>query len=354
MSFLKQHRRRRVAAQPFPARWAEILRANFPPYELLDAAPRRRLEQHIQIFVREKKFEGCAGLEITDEIRITIAAQACLLILNRTSDCYPEVKSILVYPEAFTDPHQSARLDGRAREGGRLGEAWQQDLVILSWKHVLAGAQHHDHGRNVTVHEFAHQLDLEDGAFDGVPMLPPPVRYGVWVKAMQTELESLRASVRQGADTLIDRYGATNATEFFAVLTELFFENPQALKEKRPELYELLRLYFNLDPLTLQPAAQPDPTAAKPVTEEGDAGKALKEGERLLQRMLWFWWGIMAFLAVVVMRAPAETIFAAWPFDLLLLGILALALVGHHLLRRRQPTSADGPPTSSSSGNQTQ
>jgi Mlc titration factor MtfA (ptsG expression regulator) len=237
--------------QPFPPVWLEILRDRVPYFRLLSATEQAELRQLIRIFLSEKTFEGCGGLEMTDEIRVTIAAQACILLLNREHDHYAGLHSILVYPTSYRAPSQRIDAAGVVHEGDedRLGEAWLRGAIVLSWDDVRRDSCDFEDGRNVTLHEFAHQLDQQDGSFDGAPLLEKRSHYRSWARVLMKEYRALGEAADRGQETLIDQYGATNPAEFFAVITEAFFETPGALKEKHPELYEELKKFFHQDPL---------------------------------------------------------------------------------------------------------
>jgi Mlc titration factor MtfA (ptsG expression regulator) len=246
----KKHRRQRLRSQPFPPAWLAIIEKNVPIYDRLSEADRRELQGHVNVFLTEKHFEGCGGLTLTDEIKVTIAAQACLLLLHRETDDYPRLITILVYPHAYVAKNVEPIGGGAVLEGeqGRLGEAWTTGVVVLSWDDVRAGASDVRDGHNVVLHEFAHQLDQEDGVADGAPVLDHRSRYVAWERVLGTEYEKLRQASRKGKKSVLDRYGATKPAEFFAVATECFFEKPAQMKKKHPELYEELRDYYRQDP----------------------------------------------------------------------------------------------------------
>ena len=235
---------------PFPASWLEIIRRNVPYAGFLSEEDRRELQGHIQVFLAEKSFEGCGGLQVTDEIRVTIAAQACLLLLHRETDYYPALRTVLVYPGAYVAPVTESVGHGVISEGVsvRLGESWQHGSVILSWDDVLHGATDIHDGHNVVLHEFAHQLDQEAGDAEGAPVLPKRSMYVAWARVLSAEYTQLQKDAELGRKTVIDKYGAVNPAEFFAVATECFFEKALQLKEKHPELYEELRLFYRQDP----------------------------------------------------------------------------------------------------------
>jgi Mlc titration factor MtfA (ptsG expression regulator) len=249
--FFKRRRRERLRAEPFPAEWVPLLERNVPLYGRLDGADRRELHGHIQVFLAEKHLEGCGGLALTDEIRLTVAAQACLLLLHRETDYYPRLVTILVYPGAYLARSVKPMGGGLALEGEqvRLGEAWKSGVVVVSWDDARAGAFDSHDGQNVVLHEFAHQLDLEDGSADGTPVLERHSRYVTWARVLGEEYERLRRDSVLGRRTVLDEYGATEPAEFFAVATECFFENPAPLRRRHPELYEELKSFYRQDPV---------------------------------------------------------------------------------------------------------
>lgn len=248
--FLRKRRRKRLASIAFPPDWLNILIRNFPLYPRLPTADQQELQKHIQIFLSEKQLEGCGGLHITQEMKVTIAAQACLLLLHRETDYYPWVSSILVYPAAFVAPFEEHSGHWLVTEGEDVldGEAWQEGTVVLSWKDARSGAADIDDGSNLVLHEFAHQLDMEDNADDGVPVLPRHSMYADWARIMGAEYERLQSDVDNDRTTVMDTYGASSPAEFFAVATESFFEKPVKLRKAHPQLYQLLMEFYQQDP----------------------------------------------------------------------------------------------------------
>ena len=248
----RNRKREKLRTQPFAAEWLAILERNVPLYRSLPPEDRRELQGHIQVFLSEKEFEGCGGLEMTDEIRVTIAAQACILLLHRETDYYPGLYTILVYPSAYVAQARKRSPGGFVTEGpeARLGEAWEHGPVILSWDDVRAAADDARAGHNVVLHEFAHKLDEEDGADDGVPALPRGM-YVAWARVIGREYEQLRRDAETGRPTVLDKYGAQNPTEFFAVATEAFFTRPALLRRRHPELYDELADFYQQDPAGL-------------------------------------------------------------------------------------------------------
>ncbi len=244
-------RRARISAlmrAPFPEEWRIILTQNLPPYAKLPEPLRKRLEGSIHVFLDDKHIEGCGGQEITDEIRVTIAAQACLLLLGRDSRCYPKLKSVLVYPHTYVAGGKGVFGSQDDPPSVRLGESWQSGAVVLSWNSVKGGAVKFYDGHHVPMHEFAHQLDQEDGASDGTPILGSLSAYASWAHCLTNEYRSFLKRVGAHKKTVIDEYGATNAAEFFATASETFFERPQRLQKKRPDLFAELKHYYNVDP----------------------------------------------------------------------------------------------------------
>lgn len=248
------YRRNRIADAAFPEAWRKIMRRRVPLVRRLPIHLQLQLKKHMQIFIAEKSFLGCGGLQITDEMRVVIAAQACLLILNRATDYFAKVRQILVYPGAFVVNRNT--LDGAGvQQDNRqalAGESWTQGQVILSWQDALEGAAVADDGRNVVIHEFAHQLDQENGVARGAP---PPTLGDTqhdaqrWSRVFHSAFAQLQSEVHHGVQGLFNHYGAQDPAEFFAVATEVFFEQPLALAAQYPEVYQELSGYFKVDPV---------------------------------------------------------------------------------------------------------
>ena len=260
--FGKNSRRKKLAARPLPEDWLRIVHSHCPYYARLYEADRAELCGHIQIFLAEKRFEGCAGFKLTDEVRVCIAANACLLLLHRETDYFPDLRTVLVYPDSYFAPFTKSVGHGVLAEGhqSRAGESWPHGAVVLAWAVVQRDLA--DGGRtNVILHEFAHQLDFEDGYADGAPILGTgenfaarKKRYATWAQVMQTEYDRLRARIAggnaAGEPSPLRGYGGTNPAEFFAVATESFFGQPRELLACHPELYAELKYYYHQDPAT--------------------------------------------------------------------------------------------------------
>ena len=249
---LKERRRRRLRARPFPERWLATIKRNVLFFRRLSPNDQAELLGHVQVFLDEKRFEGCGGLEVGDEICVTIAAQACLLLLHRQTDYFPHLTTVLVYPSTYMVEEQR-HVEGPIWEEGksaRLGETGRKlGTIVLAWDAAKSGAADPADGKNVVLHEFAHQLDYENGAEDGAPILGTRAQQLSWQKTMRIEFASLRAADETGIPTLLDTYGATNPAEFFAVAVEAFFERPRALRARHPNLYAELQRYFRQDPV---------------------------------------------------------------------------------------------------------
>jgi len=247
----KARRRERLRAEPFPEPWRRMIEVRVPAFGRLSAEDQRELLGHTRVLLEEKHFEGAGGLLMRDEVRLTIAVQAALLLLRRDTDYFPRLKSIIVYPTGYVSSEPTRDDSGIWTEGDEslLGHT-QRDLraIVLSWDDVRAGAADPDDGSNLVLHEFAHQLDFEDGSTDGTPALDSGAQVRSWAEVMGHELESLRAAADAGESTLLDAYGAEDPAEFFAVATETFFEQGAELRRRHPQLYEELRRFYHQDP----------------------------------------------------------------------------------------------------------
>lgn len=249
-----KRRRKKKMQEPFPEAWRDILLKNMPYYRHLPGDRQQRLHGLILIFVDEKTFEGCGGLEIDDEIKITIAAQACILLLglDDLSSFYPDLRSILVYPRRYFAPVKDYTEGGTIVEGteDRWGEAWSHGNIVLAWDQVKKGASDYRDGQNLVFHEFAHHLDYEYGATqmpDDDESQDPA--FLVWARVLSKEYEQFLRDLKRQQSTVFDEYGSENLAEFFAVVTESFFEQPSKLQQAHPRLYQQLTLFYKQDPL---------------------------------------------------------------------------------------------------------
>ncbi|MDN4052205.1 zinc-dependent peptidase [Massilia sp. YIM B02763] len=258
---LPRWRLRRVLARPLDAVQLGYIERNVDQYRGMPSSLRQQLQYLVKQFLHQKTFVGCAGLEVTDEMRVTIAAQACLLLLNRRTDVYPGLHAVLVYPGAFLVPRKEADEAGVVTETRQdlLGESWGDGRVILSWEHVRRAGLPAQGTHNVVLHEFAHQLDSESGSNNGAPLLGSAERYRRWSETLSRDFALLRRDTYWGQRDVLDPYGATNPAEFFAVATETFFEQPHALASRHPELYAEFQAYFRVDPRDWFAAPAPEP-----------------------------------------------------------------------------------------------
>lgn len=247
----------RLPTEPVPDWWEAHLRRAVPLVGLLPPDDRERLYRITQRFLHDVRIEGCAGFVITDVVRLTIAAQASLLLLHMPYPRYTRVRSVLVYPGTFV-PTRVPLLENLAPGPGAepaAGEAVHGGTVILSWHGVEATTRDPADGSNVVVHEFAHMLDLEDGAFDGTPMLDSSSAYRAWARTFANRFERHVRRADRGDRSAVSAYGARNRTEFFATAVEAFFERPVQLRAQEPEIYAQLAGFFLQDPATLRERA---------------------------------------------------------------------------------------------------
>lgn len=257
-SWLKRRRREKLMARPFPAHWLEILERNVSIYWLLGAQQREKVQQHLRIFHAEKHWEGCGGLVIDDEIKVTVSAQMAILVLGLDGEYFDNVLSILVYPDAFVAPERMRMDGGVVTQGDSAleGEAWYRGPVILSWTDVLEGSRRLKGGHDLVFHEFAHQLDMLNGRdVDGMPPLDSEQQTQRWTQIMNRSYRRLIAACENGEYSVFSCYGTTNIAEFFAVATEVFFQCPEEMEQENPELYDIFRAYYRQDPVRREQAA---------------------------------------------------------------------------------------------------
>jgi Mlc titration factor MtfA (ptsG expression regulator) len=248
--WLKSRRRKELLSQPFPDEWLNWLQKNVRHYRQIGEAQEAKLRQLVRVFVAEKVWEGCDGLEVTDEMRVTIAGSACLLAVGVEPNFYfDRVETILLFPDKFVRPpewHGGMLVDDLGLP--TLGEAWHRGPIVLSWKTVKRESAGRARGQNLVLHEFAHHLDGLDGDMDGTPPFSRAEQYGNWHRVTEREFRRLAKQSARGEATLLDHYGATNNAEFFAVSTECFFECPREMREQHRELYAALSEFYQQDP----------------------------------------------------------------------------------------------------------
>ncbi|MTI03785.1 zinc-dependent peptidase [Roseibium sp. RKSG952] len=245
----RKQARATLLATPLSEHQRAVIEAMVPIVKRLPPDLRDRLQGKVNLFLDQVDFIGCDDLEVTEEMQLSIAAQACILVVN--SDMwYDNLTTILIYPNAFKS--QQRRHSGYVvteQEIVRTGESWDRGPVILSWAHSRQGARDDHDGHNVVFHEFAHQIDDLSGGTNGVPLLAEGQTFAEWERVFLTAFEAHVHAVESGRRTVIDPYGAEGHEEFFAVSVEVFFERPQALKHENPEVYEQLSKLFRLDPV---------------------------------------------------------------------------------------------------------
>lgn len=246
---------------PFDPAWRGVLADNVWQYRRLGDEQRDRVHAVVARFVARKQWVGAGGQEITDEVRVTIAGVASLLTLGLDEPYdFPRLKSIIVYPTSYQTPAAKGDFTFLGGDdpitGGetRLGEAWPRSPIVLSWRDALRQARVRGRGRNLVLHEFAHHVDGLNGDTDGVPHFDSREQRERWSEVAGAEFRTLVRRARRGAPTLLDTYGASDLTEFFAVATECFFERPHAMRREHPELYALMRGVFHQDPTDYLPA----------------------------------------------------------------------------------------------------
>jgi Mlc titration factor MtfA (ptsG expression regulator) len=256
-SWLRNRRRRKLLAEPFPVRWQAILNRNVGHYPRLSPAEQSTLRDITRVLIAEKKWEGCAGLFVTEEMKVTIAADAALLLLGGADhDYYARVASVIVYPSTFRTPRpEDDWEDDFLSDTVLSGQAVYRGPVILSWEEVLPEARDPDAGYNVVIHEFAHQLDFLDNAINGTPPLDDPELEKRWRYVMTVAFEDHRRALKRGdEETFFTEHAADDETEFFADATEAFYCRPEDMLELYPEVYRLLAAYYRVDPTKWFPA----------------------------------------------------------------------------------------------------
>jgi len=252
-AWFRERRRRKLTQATFPSAWEEMIRRNVAHYCMLEDAERAHLRALIQVFIAEKNWEGAGGLELDDEIRVTVSAQACLLILGLPHNYYQNVQSIIVYPSTVVPPQRRLgsfenTITPLDAEQPILGQAFLRGPVIIIWDAALRGGRHPELGHNVVYHEFAHKLDMLDGAADGTPPLRDRAEYRDWSLVCSSEYKRLRHDAETGKKSFLSAYAATSAAEFFAVATEQFFDRPRLMIAQTPDLYRVLQEYYRQNP----------------------------------------------------------------------------------------------------------
>jgi Mlc titration factor MtfA (ptsG expression regulator) len=259
LRWLTERRRRHLLDTPFPEAWRDTLAARVAAYARLDDAQRARLRDLVQVFVAEKTWEGCGGLELAEEHQVTIAGQACRMLLARDHDLFGEVESILVYPTAMQPPPPRPGhwqpVAPLVQRGPVRGESHHRGPVLLAWDAVIAAGVGSDveggavHARNLVVHELAHKIDDLDGRTDGTPPLPDGRTRRAWVAAFEPAFLAHRDRVARGEPSFLRDYATQNEAEFFAVASEAYFEQPRDLAAALPDVHAALRAFYGYEPL---------------------------------------------------------------------------------------------------------
>ena len=249
--WFRKRRRAKLLSQSWPDGWSLHLNRNVRLSWHLSDREMTALQQRVKVFVDEKHWEGCDGLTLNEEMKVTVAAQASLMLLGVDDYYFDNVSTILLYPRSFRRTGTSRFV--QPTPGHRNGEAWQGGPIVLSWEDSLRGGRNEDDGQNVVIHEFAHALDGLDGEMGGNVVFDQPEHAERWELVVQHEFETLVADRDHHRSTLLDYYGATNLAEFFAVASETFFEQPHQMQTEHPELFQLLELYYHVDPRAWQP-----------------------------------------------------------------------------------------------------
>jgi Mlc titration factor MtfA (ptsG expression regulator) len=246
---LRAQRFRRLSSMSLDAELLELLRRHMPLYERLPAELQRQLQGLVNVFLNTKNFYGSGGLEVTDEMRLAVAGNACLLLLNRDDPRFPGSSTIVLYPDTIVTP--TTQYDGaivHQRQSARLGESWRRGPVIFSWADVLRGIDNPDDGHNVVIHEFAHKLDEQNESMNGLPVLREHADYPEWARIMSEEFADLIERARHNRNRVLDEFWSTSPAEFFAVASEEFFEKGPQIKKRVPMLYKQLEQYYGVDP----------------------------------------------------------------------------------------------------------
>lgn len=248
--WLREKNRERLRQAPFPERWVEWVEEHVSHYRYLSPLEQQVLQDDLRIFIHEKRWEGCGGLELTEEMQVIIAAQASLMALSLERKYYPNVPTVLVYPAAYRVKVRKVGPLGVVTESyeHRLGEAWDRHgPVVISWADAQTGGWNAEDGRNVVIHEFAHKLDMLNGAADGTPRLYDDEAYERWYEVMKAEW-GLLTEVGGPRRTMLNPYAGTHVAELFAVASEVFFERPRQMLHRHPALYDVLSEYYRQDP----------------------------------------------------------------------------------------------------------
>jgi Mlc titration factor MtfA (ptsG expression regulator) len=244
-------RRKRLRSLPAPPHWERILEKSFPLYPFIPLTDRQELFAQMQVFLGEKQFEGVNGLVVQEEMAILVAANACLLLLHRESDYYPGLSTVVLYPGEYVGRRVETDDTGIVWETDevRSGETWNGGSLVLSWDDVRLSGRSGYEDYNVVIHEFAHQWDLLDGITEPEPLFGRRSARRLWGDYLAEDYGRLCVEVAGGnEDTLLDPYAVESPGEFFAVVSEAFFQIPRVLQGEHPTVYAGLASYYRQDP----------------------------------------------------------------------------------------------------------
>lgn len=255
--YWQRWRNRYLRSKPLSGEQRRLLAECLPLFQHLSPQQQQELEANIGLFLHDKEFVGCEGLQVTEPMRVAVAAHACLLLLGRENRCYPNLYTVLLYPDTYVA--QETRREGYVETTGhsaREGEAHYRGPVVLSWGDLQQNMQRPERGHNVALHEFAHKLDEEDGYYDGRPLFDSAGEGQHWAEVLRPEFERLQRrrnhrERKKDKPTILDIYGAQSPAEFFAVATEAFFVISARMREIHPQLYRELCHFYRLDPAAL-------------------------------------------------------------------------------------------------------
>ena len=247
LTWFKNRRRNRILRAPWPSSWNSILTNNVGHFKGLSSIEKNKLKAITKIIVSEKNWEAHGGLVMSDEIKVTIAGTAALILLGVDDFYFDRVNTVIVFPHPIRRETQDGLIVGR--ESHHAGESWQGGQVVLSWQDVICDSRNPSDGRNLVIHEFAHCLDRLDGEMGGSLTFDDSATTERWKQVCASAFEALSVAAERGQTTLLDYYGTTNLAEFFAVSSETFFEKPRQLKHEHSELFELLVEYYKVDPI---------------------------------------------------------------------------------------------------------
>ena len=251
MPFYRYFKRKWLLNRPFPDRWLKLLEQRVPVYRQLPSNYREKLRNHLVILMDEKRFEGCGGLEMTEEMRVVILAYASVMILEETADYYAGLQSILVYPYDYQAPVYEVDENGFVTEGfeHRKGEYWGGGNIVLSWPEIDKQLYEDDYEGNLIYHEFSHLLDDKYGLSAGIDQNDLPIRDDEWTHVLAKAYRRLNQRMYENRDSVLDMYGTESPAEFFSVSTEAFFTKPDEIHRENPDLYRMLNQFYKLDPL---------------------------------------------------------------------------------------------------------